>query len=265
MLPGDHQSFVRRAVVEQCANGDYQRADRFEIYLDGEYNQAEVLYFVCRHFVGAVARLPPRVYPRSRWTGALATLTCPLGLLMNMNSLFQETFVLYAQTYNVTSSVDRVRGDDEVLAIEGQPVNDEVGGNEAVDVDPMLAMRELRNSYLRSGLRFCADPVAPAIMLVMVKVTRPQQDFMVSAIELAGANWDKEQDALVAFAAASQGQRRLRRYRVQEVHDTVQEKAYVGEIAHLSRDAREWEDLGRCMKVYRTQLYDVWAARRSRC
>ncbi len=70
VLPGDHASFVRRAVVEQCANGDYQRADRFEIYLDGEYNQAEVLYFVCRHFVGAVARLPPRIYPRSRWTGA---------------------------------------------------------------------------------------------------------------------------------------------------------------------------------------------------
>ena len=47
--PGVHASFVRRAIVEVCANGDYS-SDRFEIYLDGEYNLADVLHLLCTHF-----------------------------------------------------------------------------------------------------------------------------------------------------------------------------------------------------------------------
>lgn len=120
--PSDHASAMRRRIVEACASGNYQRRDRFEVHIDGNYCEAEVLHFVCKHFVKAVAGRSPRVYPRHRWTGASQTLECPIGLLFHMHALFPRAYALFAQANGVSVRAGAPRG--EVLVLEDAPRGD---------------------------------------------------------------------------------------------------------------------------------------------
>ena len=114
--------------------------------------------------------------------------------------------------------------------------------NACNNVDRVELARRLRAAYIQSGLAFCSDPSSVAKIAVMKIVIEPQQELMGSAIKLAGVGWDKEQGSLVAFAA-SQGQPRHRRYRVEEVYDLVQERRFLNTIYRLSASADVWQVL----------------------
>eukprot|EP00959_Pyramimonas_sp_CCMP1952_P082593 1725925-Pyramimonas_sp.AAC.1 len=99
--PGDGKALIDRAVVELCANGNWDNHDVFEVYVAGPYDRDEIIHYICVHFVKVVAGKCFRPYPRSRWTGARGTLE-RLGLLMNIHGLFEAAHVHFCKSYNVT-------------------------------------------------------------------------------------------------------------------------------------------------------------------
>jgi hypothetical protein len=170
--PGQHSSFVDRVVIAQCANGNYDNKRAFEVYVAGDYDHQDVVHYVCVHFVRAVAGKPPRPYPRSRWTGARATLEKPIGLLMNMHGLFQDTFEMFCASFNVTKS----KGGEPIgpLALEdaaGPEAHAEAHLPVDLRANPNAEHIEQKNKFMRCGLNFTSDGDSAGKLVIMKMVT----------------------------------------------------------------------------------------------
>lgn len=114
-------------------------------------------------------------------------------------------------------------------------IRPEIGDERALaqtQFDPVEEQRRLRNHYISTALQLLNEPDGAARIAVMKVAIGPQQAFMHSAIELAGAAWDATQDSLAALAA-QEGVSHFRRFRVQEVADLTLEQRYLSDISEL--------------------------------
>ena len=241
VVPADHMSFVNRAIVQQCANGNWDHTGVFEVFVSGEYNFQEVLHFLSVYFVRAVAARPFRPYPRSRWTGARETLQ-QLGLLLNMHGLFQSAFQEFCSAYNITQLPE---APPQLLAIADNN-NDSFEAHlppeHRTDADSERIV--LRNKYLRCGLAFTSDVESATRLVVLKMVVEPQQALLQRAIELSGKAWDRRENSSCAFAEQENMPPRTRRYRIQEVFDAVQEEQYLRDLRILLEGAgKTWDAL----------------------
>ena len=83
-----------RTVLSRCASGDWRQTDCFEFWAMPGQNKRDVLRFLFRHLVPALAGRRPATFPQHRWTGAEHSLR-DVGLLAAVHNLLEPVYEEY--------------------------------------------------------------------------------------------------------------------------------------------------------------------------
>lgn len=260
-IRGRPQKQLKRAIVAALANGDYRETGQVQHYCQGCcQNEAETKLKFVSVFTNLLAGRAPRVFPRSRWTGADECLRW-LGLVASIHGLLGKVYPAWAAAMGTKlpkSAADPgqasfLQGGDMVVESEDADAFAAWGAVADTATAPGAAtapdeaaqagdFREMLRGYRQRGLGFVVAPHRPKLVMLSV-VLLPQQRLMSNYLSVSGLAWDEKEHNMAAFAKANDKER-LPQWRALLSSTQALERDFLEQLgALLKGSAPQWQAL----------------------
>lgn len=264
---------VRRLLLILCPNGDW-RSERIEYYIqESSPNALKDKELILEHLTSglmvALASSQPRMYNRSKWTGA-DLATDDLGIMEACHRLASTTFARFCAkhstaaraakllelgkaiaTYRPRSAIEPSDDAEAPCAMDegeeqdaeptipasgsGTPVSTGGGNPETI---PDVNWAEVNAAHRRKSLAFWTGNPLGRIMMQRILLECLRR-YLGQQFERASHNYDRKNEANVA-AAVQRGERPTRRYRLAEVADGSDDREFLARVGHLFHNAELW-------------------------
>lgn len=218
VLPKRPGSRMRRATVELLANGDYSVPGVVQHYCRGCCKDAsDTRVKFATVLSNALANTAPKVFPRSRWTGADECLRF-FGLLASLNGLLKDVYTEWAEslgtklpaTMKLGASVGDAYELEEHADDDGAGAGDHSGyavgsGEDLVSFARNASpedYRKLLTGYRQKALCCVSAASFRPRLVITSAVLLLQQELMSQSLLVSGANWEEREERLSALAEA---------------------------------------------------------------
>jgi hypothetical protein len=258
----DNRTMVQALTLDVLANGDWSKRDCVQHYV-GDYHigdEERTVRRFSRRLAFALLPRSPRIYPRSRWNGALHSVA-DICLVVCCHGLFEQAYCRWCSQLAKGDTADRKdaiplprAADGPVpFAIEDAPVAGvaaaEVaegiaeGGGDCGEKMDLLGWREKVSRARGAGLVFAQSYNEPKLLL-MTLVLEPLQALRNRQFKLSGKSWDRQQE-LRAAKSLKVGTDTIasRQYRVVVSATCAHEFKFLDEVRALLSPSESWSVL----------------------